>query len=278
LSVILVLLLNLNPILSIIGTGFFAEILSLIIYLQHLKKNSKKKSKEYKSTKLELILTIIIPLIIIIILMSVSFFDKISCNSPNEIVGETECCIPNYEYGIKICSEEAKKLDNQLIYAVDNNIVTTKSTEEFLGKFSLLIPEGYLAVRNAKAGLYDYPLVLMSFDEFENAIYLTVMYSESINYSGTLVDIFPEIKQGFDAAAPNSRVTEPQFSKNKEKNIEIVTFNRTLSVDSQTTFGTVAFIKSNNKIVAMQYSSNSKELYDYYHYEFDDMVNSVVFK
>jgi len=277
LSAVFVILLNLNLLLSIIFTGFFAEIISLIIYLKHLKKINKK-SKEYKSTKLELILSIIIPLIIILIFLSINFFNKINCTPPNEIVGETECCIPNYDYGIKICTEEAKKLDDQLIYAIENNIITTKSNEEFLGGFSLLIPEGYIAVRNAKAGLYDYPLVLISFDEFENVIYLTIMYSESINYSGALEDIFPEMKQGLLAAAPYSKLTDPQFSENKGNGTETVTFNRTLSIDGQTTYGAVAFIKSNNKLVAIQYSSNSKELYDYYLYEFDEMVDSVIFK
>lgn len=278
LSVIFVLLFNLNPILSIICTGIFAEIMALTIYLKHLKNTSKIKSKEYKSKKLELILTIIIPLIVLLILISINFSENISCNLPNEIVGETECCVPNYDYGIRLCKEEAEKLDNQMIYAVENDIITTKITESFLNKFSLLLPEGYLSVRNAKAGLYDYPIILMSSDEYDNLIQITVMYSESINYYGKLKERYPEIETGLMTGSIYSTFSEPVFSENIEKGTETAILKSVNKQEGLEIFISNAFIKKDNKLIAIKYGTSSKELYDYYHYEFEEMVNSVTFK
>jgi len=275
LATIFVILLNLNSLFSIICTGIFSEIIALVIYLKHLKNNSKKKSKIYKSTRLELILTIIIPLIIIIILVSANFSNTISCNLPNAIVGNTDCCVPNYDYGVVLCSDEVKKLNEQLILAIKSNIITTKTTETFLSKFSLLLPEGYFAVRNAKAGLFDYPLILMSYDEYEDSIQIIVMYSESVNYYGQLKEIYPEIKKGLIEGSTYSTFSEPVFLKNKEKGTETVVFKSVNKQNEFEIFISTAFVKKDNKLVAIKYVVSSKELYDYYHNEFEDMVASV---
>lgn len=273
LAVVISALFGLNGIFAVVCAGIFAEIISLVIYLRHLKKNSK----EYKSAKLELIFAIIVPLIVIIIIVAISFTAEATCKYPNEIIGETECCIPNYDYGVKICSEEAEKLDTQLTYAIDNEIVTTKNTETFLGKFSLQVPEGYLAVKNAKAGLYDYPLILMSSDEEGDAIMIIVMYSESVNYYGPLKDIYPEMEAGLQETSIYSTFSEPVFSENKSNGTEIVTLESVNKQEGLEMFISNAFIKKDNKLIAIKYGATSKELYDYYHNEFDEMVNSVTF-
>jgi len=259
------------------GIGFIAEIISVITYFFYTKKNFKKKSEEYKSAKLNLILTIGIPLVVLIVVL-IARFPTLNCKYPNEVVGQIDCCVPNYDYGIRLCKEEAEKLDNQMIYAVENDIITTKITESFLNKFSLLLPEGYLSVRNAKAGLYDYPIILMSSDEYDNLIQITVMYSESINYYGKLEESYPEIEMGLMAGSIYSKFGEPVFSENIEKGTEIVILKSVNKQEELEIFISNAFIKKDNKLIAIKYGASSKELYDYYHYEFEEMVNSVTFK
>lgn len=267
------------PILAIIY-AVLAPIFGIIfaqIGWQNTIKNPKLKGR-YLSIIALIIGTLILIVTIIAFLVGIGSTDTPICEYPNEIVGEKDCCIPNYDYGVILCSEEAEKLDAQLMYAIDNEIVTTKNTEAFLDKFSILLPEGYLALRNAKAGLYDYPLILMSSDKEGNVIMIIVMYSESTDYYESLKDIYPEIESGLLAGSVYSTFSEPVFSENIEKGTETAILKSVNKQEGLEIFISNAFIKKDNKLIAIKYGTSSKELYDYYHYEFDDMVNSVTFK
>lgn len=200
-----------------------------------------------------------------------------TCESPKEIIGEIDCCIPNTDYGVTVCSEEAEKMKIQVNYALDNNITTTKQTEEFLGKFNLMVPEGYVAIRNTKVGLFDYPLILMGYDESGNRIMITAFYSEGMEYTGSIEEAYSEIKIGLEESSPNSTFTEPEFLENKERGTETAIVNSPATVNDQNIFASIAFIKSGNKLLSIRYNAESKELFDYYHSEFEEMVDSVKF-
>jgi len=256
---------------SILFLGFFADLISLILRFVQVKKHHKRESKEYKSTRNELILSIVIPLIIFIALFGFDFYKSASCQYPKMLIGE-ECCIPNTDFGIPMCNDEAAKMNQQLNYAIENDILTTEKTENIMSKFSLTIPPNYYAIRNSKAGYYDIPLFLISYDELGNALMIRVMYSESSNYGETIHDFYYEFKKGLDQSAPQALTTEPQFYENEKNGFEIVVFNMTANIGGIETFSSQALIKSDSEVLIISYLSDNKDLLDYYYYEFENMI------
>ena len=220
---------------SILFLGFFADLISLVLRFVKVKKQHKKESKEYKSARNELVLSIVIPLVIFIALFGFDFFQKASCEYPKMMIGD-ECCVPNTDFGIPICNDEAAKMNQQLNYAIENDILTTEKTENIMGKFSLAIPPNYYAIKNSKAGFYDIPLFLISYDEYGNALMIRVMYSESSNYGETIHDFYYEFKKGLDQSALQALTTEPQFYENEKNGFEIAVFNMTANIGGIETF------------------------------------------
>jgi hypothetical protein len=241
---------------SILFLGFFADVISLILRFFHIKKHSKTSSKEYKSARNELILSIIIPVIIFIALFGFDFYKSASCQYPKMLIGD-ECCVPNTDFGIPMCNDEAKK-NQQLNHAIENDILTTEKTENIMGKFSLMVPPDYYAIRNSKAGYYDIPLFLISYDEYGNAIMIRVMYSESSNYGETIYDFYYDFKKGLDQSTPQAVTTEPQFFENEENGFEIAIFNMTANIGGIETFSSQALIKSDNEVLIVSYLSDNE--------------------
>jgi len=127
-------------------------------------------------------------------------------------------------------------MNQQLNYAIENDILTTEKTENIMGKFSLAIPPNYYAIKNSKAGFYDIPLFLISYDEYGNALMIRVMYSESSNYGETIHDFYYEFKKGLDQSALQALTTEPQFYENEKNGFEIAVFNMTANIGGIETF------------------------------------------
>lgn len=256
---------------SILFLGFFADVISLILRFTNVKKHSKTSSKEYKSARNELILSIVIPVIIFIALFGFDFYKSASCQYPKMLIGD-ECCAPNTDFGIPMCNDEAAKMNQQLNYAVENDVLTSEKQENIMGKFTLLVPPDYYAIRNSKAGYYDIPLFLISYDENGNALMIRVMYSESSNYGDTIHDFYYDFKKVLDQSAPQAVITEPQFFENEENGFEIAIFNMTANIGGIETFSSQALIKSDNDVLIISYLSDNEDFLDYYYYEFKNMV------
>jgi len=259
---------------SILFLGFFADLISLVLRFVKVKKQHKKESKEYKSARNEIILSIVIPIVIFIALFGFDFFQKASCEYPKMIIGD-ECCVPNTDFGIPVCLSEAQNMNEQLNNAVENEILTKEQKETIMGKFTLLIPENYYAIRNVKAGYFDIPLFLISYGENGEALMIRIMYSESSNYGGSIEEFYDGFKNGLEKSAPNAQYTEPEFLQNNKNGFEIALFNMTANVAGTTTFSSQALIKSGDEILIISYLSDDKDFFDYYYYEFDNMVWSV---
>jgi len=255
---------------SILFLGFFADVISLILRFLHVKKHSKN-SKEYKSARNELVLSIIIPIIIFIALFGFDFYKSASCQYPKMLIGD-ECCAPNTDFGIPMCNNQAAKMNQQLNHAIENDILTTEKIENVMGKFNLMVPPDYYAIRNSKAGYYDIPLFLISYDESGNALMIRVMYSESSNYGETIHDFYYDFNKGLDQSAPQALTTEPQFFENEKNGFEIAIFNMTANIGGIETFSSQALIKSDNEVLIISYLSDNEELFDYYYNEFENMV------
>lgn len=251
--------------------GLFAEIISLFLKFRETKKHHKTSSKEYKSVRNNLILTIAIPIIVFLLLYGFDFYKSANCQYPKMIIDD-ECCMPNTDFGIPMCNDEAMKMNEQLNYAIENDVLTTEKSENIMGKFSLMVPPDYYAIRNSKAGYYDIPLFLISYDEYGNALVLRVMYSESSNYGGTIHDFYYDFKKGLDDSAPQAITTEPQFYENENNGFEIAIFNMTANIGGIETFSSQALIKSYDEVLIISYLSDSKDLFDFYYYEFENMV------
>jgi len=256
---------------SILFLGFFADVISLILRFFHIKKHSKTSSKEYKSARNELILSIVIPIIIFMALFGFDFYKSASCQYPKMLIGE-ECCVPNTDFGIPMCNDEAAKMNQQLNHAVENDILTTEKAENIMDKFSLMVPPDYYAIRNSKAGYFDIPLFLISYDESGSALMIRVMYSESSNYGETINDFYYDFKKGLDQSAPQALTTEPQFFENEKNGFEIAIFNMTADIGGIETFSAQALIKSGTDVLIVSYLSDNEDLFDYYYYEFENLV------
>lgn len=256
---------------SIIFLGLFADIISLILRFFRAKKHHKKESKDYKSARNELILSIVIPLVVFIALFGFDFFKKASCGYPKMMIGG-ECCVPNTDFGIPVCLSEAQKMNEQLNNAVENNILTKEQKERIMNKFNILIPEKYYAIRDIKAGYFDIPLFLISYGENGEAMMIRIMYSESSNYGDSIHEFYDGFKEGLDKSAPDAKYSEPAFFQNDKNNFEIAIFNMTANIAGITTYSSQAIIKSGKEILIISYLSESKELFEYYYYEFENMV------
>ena len=256
---------------SIIFLGLFADIISLILRFFRAKKRHKKESKEYKSARNELILSIVIPLVIFIALFGFDFFKKASCGYPKMMIGD-ECCAPNTDFGIPVCLSEAQKMNEQLNNAVENDILTKEQKETIMNKFTILVPEKYYAIRDIKAGYFDIPLFLVSYWENGEAIMIRVMYSENANYGDSIHEFYDGFKKGADKSAPNAKYSEPAFFQNGKNNFEVAVFNMTANVAGTTTYSSQAIIKSGDEILIISYLSENKELFEYYYYEFENIL------
>ena len=256
---------------SIIFLGLFADIISLVLRFFRAKKHHKKESKDYKSARNELILSIVIPLVVFIALFGFDFFKKASCEYPKMMIGD-ECCVPNTDFGIPVCLSEAQKMNEQLNNAVEKDILTKEQKETIMNKFTILVPEKYYAIRNVKAGYFDIPLFLISYAENGEAMMIRVMYSESSNYDDSIYEFYDGFKDGLDKSAPDAKYTEPAFFQNDEDNFEIAIFNMTANIAGIITYSSQAIIKSGKEILIVSYLSESKELFEYYYYEFENMV------
>ncbi len=238
----------------------------------------KEKRKSYVIDKVFFFCILAIPLVIYLLAFVGTTYEtslnstmEASCAYPKMMIGD-ECCAPNTDFGIPMCNDEAAKLNQQLNNAVENKILTTEKTENIMGKFDLVIPPDYYAIRNAKAGYFDIPIMLISYDEYGNSLMIRVMYSESSNYGETIQDFYYDFKKGLDQSAPQALTTEPKFFENEKNSFEIAIFNMTANIGGIETFSAQALIKSDNDVLIVSYLSDNEDLFDYYYYEFENMV------
>jgi len=260
---------------SVTFCGFFANIIALTLFFFKTKKHHKKGSKEYKSARNELILYILIPIIIFGFLFGYDIIKSARCKYPNMIIGN-QCCMPNTDYGMVICQEEAQKISDQLKNAMDNKILTTEHEETIMDNFTILIPEKYYLVRNIKAGIFDIPLFLVTYGEEGEAMIMKVMYFDSPNNEGTIQSFYYEFMMGVEKTAPNNtQYSEPVFLQNSKNNFEYAIVNMTMNVNGVMNYGSQAIIKAENEILIISYASDSKEYFESYYYEFENMINSV---
>jgi len=101
---------------------------------------------------------------------------------------------------------------------------------------------------------------------------IRVMYSESSNYGDSIYEFYDGFKDGLDKSAPNAKYSEPAFLKNDKNNFEVAIFNMTANISGITTYSSQAIIKSENEVLIVSYLSESKELFEYYYYEFENIV------
>ena len=267
-------------------------ILELIITISKKKTEHKpnKSSESWwgKQKRYEKVLIILATIIVVPIILSAisNSFDspqdkfrndfgsvKLSCTYPEMNIGD-KCCVPNTDFGIPVCNEEAIKMNQQLDYAIENNVLTNEQKETIMDKFTLLVPEGYYAIRNSTAGDYAIPLFLMNSDYYGNAIMIRVTYYQSQS-GGSIEQFYNDFKKGLDKSVPDAQYSKPVFFENNENKFEIALFNATTKVTGKDTFSSQAIIKSDNEILAISYLSENKESFEYYYYEFDNMVWSV---
>ncbi len=273
-----------NPFLDSSSMVFRSLVFSLIwfLYLTNSKRVNntypQEKRKTYAIDKVFFFSILAIPFAIYLLIFVgithetlLSSTNQASCEYPHMRIGD-ECCVPNTYFGIPMCNDEAAKMHQQLNHAVGNKILTTEKTENIMGKFSLMVPPDYYAIRNSKAGYYDIPLFLISYDEFGNAIMIRVIYSESSNHGETINDFYYDFKKGLDQSAPQTLTTEPQFFENEKNGFEIAIFNMTANISGIETFNAQALIKSNNEFLIVNYLSDNEDLFDHYYYEFENLV------
>ena len=263
----------------------FRSLIFSVIWFLYLKYSKRvnntypqEKRKTYAIDKVFFFSILAIPLVIYLLAFVGTTYEtslnstiQASCEYPKMMIGN-ECCVPNTDFGIPMCNDEAAKMNQQLNHAVENKILTIEKTENIMGKFNLVIPPDYYAIRDAKAGYFDIPIMLISYDEYGNSLMIIVMYSESSNYGETIHDFYYDFKKGLDQSAPQALTTEPQFFENEKNGFEIAIFNMTANIGGIETFSSQALIKSDNKVLIISYLSDNEELFDYYYYEFENMV------
>jgi len=264
---------------SFIFLGFFADIISLILRFFHARKHHKKEAKEYKSVRNELIITAIVILAVFFFIFGSDIIKKSQCQYPNMTIGD-QCCLPSTDYGMELCSSDAEKLTNQLKNVIENNILTTEHEETIMNNFTILIPKDYYLARNIKAGYIDILLYLVAYGKENKMMEIKVIYSQSSTYDGTIRGVYNEMIGGMRKTLPDAQYSEPVFLQNDKNNFELALFNVTMPnvklEDTETTiYSSYALIKSGLEVIMIAYTSDSKEFFDYYHYDFENMVTSV---
>ena len=101
---------------------------------------------------------------------------------------------------------------------------------------------------------------------------IRVMYSESANYGDSIHEFYDGFKKGADKSAQNAKYSEPAFFQNGKNNFEVAVFNMTANVAGTTTYSSQAIIKSGDEILIISYLSENKELFEYYYYEFENIL------
>ncbi len=199
-------------------------------------------------------------------------YKQISCSYPKMLIGD-ECCTPNTDFGIPMCSDEAVKANAQLDAAIKENIITKEGRELLVDKFEVDMPPDYYVIRNIKAGIFQMPLFLISYDEEGTPIYFKILYSNSTAYKGNIQDFYLDFERGMlknNGVIPN----EPEFYEHKDGKTQIALLNATAALYGTDYKMALALITSDSDLLMIQYVSQEPLFSDYY-YEFRNMVWSV---
>ena len=186
------------------------------------------------------------------------------------------CCIPNTDFGILMCSDDAIKLSGQLDKAIENDEFTEEHRETLIGGFNILIPEGYYALRNSKMGNFDLPLYLLAYGEDqETPLIFNTIYFEAAE--GSIYDTYDSFYDGMlrsmSLHSVDTEITGPLFFES-DQGIEFFTLNMTKSINGEeekTSIGLVSKGESNLVIFFTSY----EPYFSTYYYEFENMMHSI---
>ena len=118
------------------------------------------------------------------------------------------------------------------------------------------------------------PLYLVGYDENGNTLLIQIFYPKEQSDS-SINRYYSSFKQGYksevDKLASDTFYSEPEFFKN-ENGFDAVVFDVFATTEEIQSYTSTAIIKIESDFLIINYMSDNKELFDAYHYEFEDLV------